>query len=129
MLLGASSGPSLNAFQIERGVKEWEDFRALSSETRSPLNMPRAEQSRARDIPALIINVLRSFVNIKTAKLRDDIFFLILETQQLLIPKYHMLITYIHIRSLQDVLDFGQIAIGRCLDQLLVDVSGLLRLK
>jgi len=74
MLLGASSGPSLNAFQIERGVKEWEDFRALSSETRSPLNMPRAEQSRARDIPALIINVLRSFVNIKTAKLYDDIF-------------------------------------------------------
>ena len=37
--------------------------------------------------------------------------------------------TYIHIRSLKNVLHFGQVSIGCSLDQLLVDVSGLLCLK
>lgn len=40
-----------------------------------------------------------------------------------------MLSTYVHIRSLKDVLHLGKVSIGCCFDQLLVNVSGLLCLK
>lgn len=38
-------------------------------------------------------------------------------------------ITYVHVRSLEDVLHLGQVAIGCCFDQLLIDVTRLLGLK
>jgi hypothetical protein len=38
-------------------------------------------------------------------------------------------ITYIHVRSLEDVLHLGQVSIGCCFDQFLIDITRLLGLK